>query len=212
MAKLEALMLGTVLGRVFEFEHKTKNGKVQKLSTYIRPLTPTEMDMAQINAETYVRSIDREGNLPQSKREEMVYGAEQIETLAYAMRDPDDVDSVWAGSATIREKFSTAEIGTLLRAYHDTVDDIGPSMNTLTAARYEGLVEACAKDASDRPLFFCDSLTRRDFVVSMASELWMSRMDKSSPTLESNVPSIESQTSTEASAPSLPGEPQNSPG
>lgn len=186
MAKLSELMLGPAAGRDFTFEHARRDGTKKQVTVHIRPLTASEMDRARLNAEVYLKSLDPSGSFSSTKREEVLFDAEQIETLSFSLRNPSNVDSVWAGPAELRDALSTSTISVLLRAYHDVVDEIGPSMSTLNPQRYEQLVEACAKDASDRPLLFCDSRTRRDFIASIALELWTSRTDKSLPTSDSS--------------------------
>ena len=198
MAKLASLMLGPAAGREFAFAYTNRSGKKIDCKVWIRPLTMSEMDLARINAEVYLSSIDPEKRLSSSKREEVLFDAEQVETLAIALRDTEKPDEIWAGPAELRARFSSAEFGPLLRAYHDMVDSIGSTMSTLTKERYEALVEACAKDASDAPLLFCDSSMRKSFVASMAAELWTSRMDRSSPLSESVELEIASSKTTES--------------
>lgn len=208
MGKLADLMLGDAAGRDFKFTYTNRSGKQIDLHVWIRPLTMLELDRARVNAEVYVASIDPEKRLSEEKRAESLFDAEQVETLAIALRDPDKPDEIWAGPAELRGRFSSAEFGPLLRAYHDMVDSIGATMSTLTAERYDALVEACAKDASDAPLLFCDSRMRKVFVASMAAELLTLRMAKSSPMSDLDVPEIASSKTSEsessqAEAPSL---------
>lgn len=190
MAKLADLMLGPSAGRDFAFSRNTSKGPVE-CKVHIRPLTGSESDRARVNAEQYVTFLDPQ-KVAATKRDELIFDAEQYETLALALRDPDAHDEPWAGPEQLRSKLTTNECATLLRAYHDVVDELGPGMSVLTKERYEGLVEACAADASDRPLSFCDSRMRSSFVGSMAAELWTSRTAKSSPSLDYSEPEIAS--------------------
>jgi len=187
VAKLEALKLGKTATKRFTFTRQTEDGP-EEVTVLIRPMTALDLDRARVNAETYVASEIDKNRAVAGSRDVLIDDAREIEILALALRDPDAPEEAWAGSAALRSMLTTNEIALLFRAYHEHQDNVGPLLSSLTPERYEAMIQAIAEAGRADPFILFDSRTQRAFITTMASELWSSRMARSSGTSDSSEP------------------------
>jgi len=144
-------------------------------------LTAAEMRQAGSAAAKY---ITKEYGDTQIGRDDAYENRLSLEILWRSMRLPHDLtrrSDTFVTPDKLEEACSQDELDVLFMAFSIARRELGPIISELTPAEIDAWVEVLGKGASAVPLARMTSGAQRDLVMHLASTLWTSRMDSSSP-------------------------------